>query len=129
MVRIYILAGLCLVAIGACIGWSVKPERSQPTAVQAEVKQSQVKVVTRTVIKTVKPDGTVITKEVEKESLTKKESSKPSLPKPDYRVGVQTGLDLRYTVTAGRRLLGDLWLDSAFKPSTKDITAGFSYEF
>lgn len=129
MVRIYLLASLCLVAIGAAMGWMLKPSSREPVRVQAETKQSEVKVVTRTVIKTVKPDGTVVVKEVEKRSLTNKSLSKPSLPRPDYRVGVQTGLDLKYTATAGRRLIGNLWLDSSFKPSTKDLTLGLSIEF
>lgn len=128
MVRIYLLASLCLVALGATMGWMLKPSGGLTAPIQAEVKEQEVKVVTRTVIKTVKPDGTVVIKEVEKASNKVTKASKP-LPRPDYRVGVQTGLDLKYTATAGRRLIGNLWLDSAFKPSTKDVTLGLSYEF
>ena len=99
---------------------------SQP--VQAETKQTQVQTVTRTVVKTVKPDGTVVVKEVEKKQDKTKTAAKP-LPRPDYRVGLHTGIDLRPTVSAGRRLFGSLWVESTFKPSTKDVTIGLSYEF
>ena len=130
MVRIYLLASLCLVALGATMGWMLKPSSREPVRVQAETKQSQVKVVTRTVIKTVKPDGTVVVKEVERNLEKSQKLSKiQPVPRPDYRVGVQTGLDLKYTATAGRRLIGNLWLDSSFKPSTKDVTIGLSIEF
>ena len=132
MVRIYLLASLCLVALGATMGWMLKPERSQPVSVQAETKQQEVKVVTRTVIKTVKPDGTVTERTVENtrsDNVSIKRQNIDTSPKSQYRVGVQTDLNLRYTATAGRRLIGNLWLDSTFKPSTKDLTLGFSYEF
>lgn len=130
MARIYILASLCLVALGATLGWVLKPERGVPASVQAEVKQTQVKTVTRTVVKTVKPDGTVVVRETDtNRTQSQKTDRSVSPPKTEYRVGVQTGLDLKLTATAGRRLFGNLWLDSAFKPSTKDVTIGLSYEF
>ena len=129
MARAIIFGSLCII-LGAGLGWVLKPSGHQPVRAQTEEKQTQVKTVTRTIVKTVKPDGTVVIKEIAKErdeakSLTK---TKP-LPRLDYRLGIASGLDLRYIVTAGRRLVGNLWLDASFKPSTKDATIGLSYEF
>ncbi len=133
MVRIYLLASLCLVALGATMGWMLKPERGEPVSVQAETKQSQIQTVTKTVIKTVKPDGTVTEVSTEntrsKDVSTKSTKTDTSQPKPNYRLGANTDYKLNYGVTVGRRLVGNLWLDSTFKPSTKDLTLGFSYEF
>lgn len=130
MTKYYLLSALLL---GGFLGWRLKPVPIQvPQGTQAEAKQEQVKVVTRTVIKTVKPDGTVVTEEVVKDLNKSKalvKTKAESLPKPDYRVGVQTGLDLRYTFTTGRRLVGNVWLDGSYKPSTKEFTLGVAVEF
>lgn len=131
MARIYLFAGLCLFALGAALGWVLKPSGSVTAPVQTAKVETQVKTVTRTVVKTVKPDGTVVTRETDKviDKHIDKDVKVTTIPRPEYRVGVQTGIDLRPTVTAGRRLFGNVWLDSSFKPSTKDVTIGLSYEF
>ena len=74
-------------------------------------------------------DGTTIERVV----LETKDEVKPSpQPKTQYRLGALVPLasELKLpTVSASRRLFGNLWLDAQYDTRHKEILGGFSYDF
>lgn len=102
-----------------------------PVAAKVVVEE---KLTTRTVVKTVRPDGTTIVKEVDTNRSQSKNSVKTvSVPLSQYRLGVKThsGLDFKPSVeaTAGYRLGNSTWLESGYNIQRKELSLGVSVEF
>lgn len=100
-----------------------------------------------TIIKTVKPDGTIIEerknedKQIQ-EHITYVDREKLVYTKPvlsNYSLGVMVTKSLSinslinfkpdYSITAGYRAIGEFWLDTAYTPSTDTISLGISFKF
>lgn len=95
-----------------------------------------------TVTRTVHPDGTVTEttrtedKQVDKEKRDESTASTSTPIGSNYSLGVRYHLrpadvaDLSanpyrgFEVTAGRRILGDIWLDAGIQPLTRDVSVG-----
>lgn len=139
----YILYGTGLMLIGILAGYYIGRGQKAETLVVHDV-QTVTRVVNHivTVTRTVKPDGTVIetTKTEDKQNdKTTDEAISSSTSTP---VGSNYSLGVRYhvsplaigdvltspykgiEVTAGRRILGDLWLDLGVQPINRDISLG-----
>lgn len=100
-----------------------------------------------TVIKTIKPDGTVIEENRSEDKqiidhITYVERDKVVYTKPtlsNYSLGVMATKSLNsfdlmhlkpdYSITAGYRAIGEFWLDSAYTPSTNTVSLGISFKF
>jgi hypothetical protein len=121
--------------------------------VTVEVEREEEKTHTVTTISE-KPDGTKETKIIKKTETVsdktaksdknttkdKKSTSKPKVVylKNDFRVGFAVGFpisqtiesdDLQYTISAGTRVIGDIWLETLYQHPDKDISLGISVEF
>jgi hypothetical protein len=86
---------------------------------------------TQTVTKEIvrQADGTVIERVV---TQTKDRVKASPQPKKEYRVGalLPVASELRLpTVTASRRLFGDIWATAQYDSRHKEITLGIDYEF
>lgn len=88
--------------------------------------------VTRTVTKEVvrgQGDKQVTERTVTKVESESKVSAQP--PKPQYRLGalLPIGEPKNVSVTAGRRVVGGVWVESQYNIKRKEILVGVSYEF
>lgn len=120
---------IVLLALSFVCG-AVISHRLYPRAVVREVPTivTKTQTVTKEVIKHV--DGTVVERVVTQTKDKVKASPQP--PKPEYRVGalLPVAAELRLpTVTASRRLFGDVWLDAQFNTRTREALVGVSLEF
>ncbi len=96
---------------------------------EVPVKSVQTQTVTRTVEKLVA--GEVTERVIEKAVNSSKTSTKPQ-KQTEYRLGVLLPVASELqppTVVAGRRLKGNLWLESEFDIKHKEAKIGLSYEF
>ena len=114
--------------------------------VAVEVEKKQIKTNKNTVIVT-KPDGTkteTITENTETKEETAKNTTKESTSvvakASRYRLGVFAERDISdllkkplvspsLGVSAGAKVIGDVWIDSTYNFSTKDLTIGVSIQF
>jgi hypothetical protein len=138
----YTLIGLLLLLGGTAAG-GYYLGRGQREVIVKEGKTITVeRVRTVVVTKTVHPDGTTTEttsttdKETEKEKTKKDSTSTPMLS--DYSVGVKywmgqgrspTNYYGNVEVTAGRRLVGDVWLEAGVIPLQLQGSIGFSVRF
>ncbi len=138
----YTLIGLLILLVGATAG-GYYLGRGQVQIVEKVGKTITVeRVRTVVVTKTVHPDGTTTEttsttdKETEKEKTKKDSTSTPLLS--DYSVGAKywagrgRELDNYYEnveITAGRRLLGDVWLEAGIIPLQLQGSIGLSLKF
>ena len=118
---VYLICALVCFAVGAAVGHRFFPrtelrEISGP-AITTEVE----KIVTKTVA------GDVTTRFVERRMV----KPVPAPAKPQYRLGalLPIGEPKDVSVTAGRRLVGDLWVESQYNIKRKEILVGVSYEW
>jgi hypothetical protein len=128
MVRACVYVGLVCLLLGAIAGWKLKPE-AEGRLITA-VQRGKTVTVTKTVEKETKPDGTVTERTTTRRAKTVKQAAAATpIPRPDYRVGIHSRQDLTPSVSAGRRLFGNVWLEGSYHPHSKSATLGFSYEF
>lgn len=159
---------LALFALGALYGHSTaKPltiETVRTVTVQAEAKVVEKivyvdRIVTKTVTTTKKPDGTVVTQEIDKTedkdktadiakdtktltASTEKTVEQVADRQKNYMVGYYKGLRVNLGVQGGqevligRRLVGDLWINAGFsniqvqgQPQRNEGIIGFSYQW
>jgi hypothetical protein len=86
----------------------------------------------QTVIRTVKPDGTVI----EERRTEDRSGTKTIVKLPTYSLGIFAVKDFNkkitdmpdYGASVGYRLLGNFWAESSFLPSQKIFTLGLRLE-
>ena len=122
----YIVTAVLSFLLGSYIGakfWS----RTELRTVSVPVTTTKEVVKTKEIVK--QADGTVIDRVV----IQTKDSAKISpQPKAQYRVGallpIASELKLP-TVTAGRRLFGNVWAEASFDIRHKEVLLGLSYEF
>lgn len=125
MKYVYIVSIALSFVCGAVISHRIYPRtvvREIPTVV------TKTQTVTKEVVK--QADGTVIERVVTQTKDKVKTSPQPL--KPEYRVGVllPVASELRLpTVTASRRLFGDVWLDAQFNTRNREALVGVSVEF
>lgn len=128
-------------------------EKIKEKIITVEIEKKETKTEKITTI-TEKPDGTKETKITEKSKSTtdtnsksdknstknKTTTSKPKViyTKNDYRVGVHAGSvisktidtgNLKYSMSASVRVLGDIWLETYYQHPDKDISLGIAVEF
>lgn len=121
---------ICLLAVSCLLGCYIGSKLSTRTVVrEVPVTVTKTQTVTKEVIK--QADGTVIERVV---TQTKDQTKTSPQPKAQYRVGVLLPLknELEFesvTVTAGRRLVNQLWLESEYDIKRKELKVGFVYEF
>lgn len=128
------------------------PDRTEEVTETITEERTREKTLTKTVIKEERrADGTE-TREItivsdavkvsERKDETVKESKGPSLEaleKNDYRLGVKydfsnigdcvRGDCTVPSIEAGRRLIGDFWVDGQANLKTREVSLGVSYEF
>ena len=105
--------------------------------IRTVVGPETVREVVRTVSVTKPGKETVVTRTeerlVNKGSSTRTEIATKASPRPDYRIGVQirpSQAELsEVKVTAGRRLVGNVWGETTYDVKRKEITLGVSVEF
>ena len=128
---VYVISLVLATAIGGFVGYRLAPRPEVRTVVGPETTRE----VVRTVSVTKPGKETVITRTeerlVHKGSSTKVETK--AAPRPDYRIGVQvrpSQAELsEVKVTAGRRLVGNVWGETTYDVKRKEITLGVSVEF
>lgn len=123
----YVIIAMLIVSflVGCYLGSQLFPR----TDLRAVTTPATVKTVTQTKVVERLKDGSVVERVVVE---TKDEVKASPQPKTQYRLGALVPLasELRLpTVSAGRRLFGNLWLDAQFDIRHKEILGGFSYEF
>lgn len=124
MKYVYIVLLAASALLGGYIGVKFFPRtelREIPVTVTKEVVR------TKEIVK--QADGTIIERVV----IQTKDSAKVSpQPKAQYRLGallpIASELKLP-TVTAGRRLFGNVWAEASFDIRHKEALLGLSYEF
>lgn len=123
MKYVYLVCALICFVGGVVVGHRFLP-RTELREVPVTVTKTQT--VTKEVVR--QADGTVIERVVTQTKDRVKASPQPH--KPQYRVGALIPLakDLP-TVTAARRLFGDVWVDAQYDMRHKEVTVGVSYEF
>lgn len=157
-----VLGAIIVVAAAFVVGYD-KGKRGAEAAVVKQETKVQVeerivykdRIVTKTVIKIQKPDGTVITKEtdkveeadkttdIKKDDIRLVTSPSPKAAQDTYMIGVYKGLKLDLSpsfdegveVTVGRRIFGGFWLNTGYStikrsPDTPDTALlGISYSW
>jgi hypothetical protein len=119
-----VLLVICFVA-GGFVGHRIFP--------RTELREIPITVTkTQTVTKEIErfPDGKIVERVVTQTRDKTKASPQP--PKPEYRAGIlmPVASELKLpTVTAGKRLFGDVWLDAQFNTGTQSALVGVSVEF
>lgn len=137
MQKVAISLVIGLVAGAALVYWKFPRVVQLPPEVKTE---TVTRTVTRVVTKIVKPDGTIIESVTEKENekTATEQVSKPAPPPPGWSLGLAYRPDLSrvlehqwnaWEVSAGRRLIGDTWLDATVNPLRKEVSLGVSYKF
>lgn len=119
---VYIVCAAICFLLGGFVGHKFFPRQVVRT-IPATV--TKVQTVTKEVVK--QADGTVIERVV---TQVKDQTKVSPQPKPEYRVGalLPVASELRLpTVTASRRLFGDVWADVQYDLRHKEITIGVSY--
>jgi hypothetical protein len=100
-----------------------------PRTIVREVPTTVTK--THTITKEVErfPDGKVVERVVTQTRDKVKASPQP--PKPQYRAGILMPVSNERlpTVSASKRLFGDVWLDAQYDIRHKEVTVGVSVEF
>jgi hypothetical protein len=122
----YLILAIFGFAVGCYVGSYFFP-RTELREVPVRVVETQA--VTRTVEKLVA--GEVTERVIEKTVNTSKVSSQPK-KQTEYRVGVllPVASELQLpTVTAGRRLYNNLWIEAEYNIKHKEALIGLSYEF
>lgn len=129
----YIVAALGVAFLG---GFFLKQRVTPPCPVLTATKAVvQEKVITHTVVKTVRPDGTVIVKTVERDldKSEKTSSNQTTTPLAQYRVGgkVHSGVDFKPSIEpiVGYRLNNSTWLEGGYNIQKKELSLGVSLEF
>ena len=128
-----LLMALGLLAAGGVAGWYLgkNPSYRQDTAAKSHA-------VTETRTVTTRQPGGVVTIDKTVKRVENREETKhvPPPAKPDYSVGVAARLrnidDVRrptLDVTAGRRLLGDLWLEVGTTEKLDEVRVGIRLDF
>lgn len=136
MQKVIIAIVAAFVAGAALVYWRFPRTVTLPAEVKTEVVT---KTVTRTVEKIVQPDGTVIERVIEKENSSSNTASK-TIEKalPGWSLGAAYRPRLEritehqwdaWEITAGRRLMGDVWVDLTTNPFRKEVSLGVSYKF
>jgi hypothetical protein len=121
---VYICSLVVCLLLGGIVG-----SRFFPRQVVREIPRTVTKVetVTKEVIK--QADGTVIERVV---TQTKDQTKVSPQPAPQYRAGMLMPLASEFqlpTVTAGRRLFGNVWAEAQFNTRTREALVGVSVEF
>jgi hypothetical protein len=138
----YTLAGLLILLVGTAAG-GYYLGRGQVEVVEKVGKTITVeRVRTVTITKTVHPDGTTTetttTRDEEKDKTSTKKDSTSTPLLSDYSVGAKywmgqgrspTNYYGNVEVTAGRRLVGDVWLEAGVIPLQLQGSIGFSVRF
>ena len=123
----YVIIAMLIVSFLA--GGYIGSKFSTRTDLRTVTSPATVKTIIQTKVVERLKDGSVIERVV----LETKDEVKPSpQPKTQYRLGALVPLasELKLpTVSASRRLFGNLWLDAQFDIRHKEILGGFSYEF
>lgn len=103
--------------------------------IRTVVGPETVREVVRTVSVT-KPGKEIVVTRTEERLIHKGSSTKvesKAVHRPDYRIGVQvrpSQAELsEVKVTAGRRLVGNVWGEATYDVKRKEVTLGLSYEF
>lgn len=124
------LAGLALSLLaGVYLGHRLSPGQPVREVAGPTVEKEIIRTVTRTA-----PGEVKVVTEV-KERVVTSPGPRPSAlsQRTEYRIGFSlrpTQAELSEArVSAGRRLVGDLWLEAAYDLKRKDVTLGVSYEF
>lgn len=124
MKYVYIVCVVVCFLLGSFVGHKFFPRQ---VLREVPVTVTKVETVTKEVIK--QADGTVIKRVITK---TKDQVKVSPQPKPQYRVGallpVASELKLP-TVTASRRLFGEVWATAQYDIRHKEITLGVDYAF
>lgn len=124
MKNVYLILALACLAVGAAIGHRFFPReivREVPVTVTKEV------VKTKEIVKF--PSGKIVEREVVQTRDKTKASPQPK--KPEYRAGIlmPVGSERLPTVSASKRLFGDVWVDAQFNTRTHEALVGASVEF
>ena len=130
---VYAVGILAALLLGGYVGYRLAPRPEVRTVSGPET----VREVVRTVTVTKPGKETVVTRTeerlVNKGSSTRTESAPKTVPRPDYRIGVQVRPSQaeigEVKVTAGRRLVGNVWGETTYDVKRKEITLGVSVEF
>jgi hypothetical protein len=135
--RAILFAAAVSALVGAGLVYRFFPRTiTLPAEVRTEVVT---KTVTVTKEKIVQPDGTVIIREVATEnnsSATATKTVEKALPgwslglayRPDLSRVLSHQVDA-WELSAGRRLVGDVWLTGAVNPLRREVSLGIAYQF
>ena len=122
-----LIAGAVCLLIGAGIGWCLRPVPASTIQYRDNIKE---RVITHTVRE---PNGLEVVVRDETRSTSHSEAKLvPSAPKPEYRIGVLLPIMVNErlpTVSASKRLFGNIWADAQFNTSTQEALVGVSVEF
>lgn len=124
----YVIIALSIVSFLA--GYYLSSQLQPGPSVRTVTTPATVKTVTQTKIVEVFPDGHTVEKVVVQTSDKVEASPQPT--KPEYRAGIILPLadELKLpTVSASKRLFGNVWLETQFDIRHKEILLGGSIEF
>lgn len=125
-----VAVSISLLAVGGVAGWLAKPTPQSATAAKSHAVTETRTVTTR------QPSGVVTIDKTVKRVENREEIKHVPPAKPDYSVGVAARLrnldDIRrptLDVTAGRRLLGNLWLEVGTTEKLDEVRVGIRLDF
>ena len=128
---VYAVGILAALLLGGYVGYRLAPRPEIRTVVGPETTREVIRTVTRT-----EPGKEIVVTRTEERLVHKGSSTKvesKAVRRPDYRVGVQvrpSQAELsEVKVTAGRRLVGNVWGEATYDVKRKEVTLGLSYEF
>ena len=128
---VYAVGLVAALLLGGYVGYRLAPGPTIRTVSGPETTREIIRTVTRT-----EPGKETVVTRTEERLVHKGGSTKveaKAAPRPDYRVGVQirpSQAELsEVKVTAGRRLVGNVWGETTYDIKRKEITLGVSVEF
>ena len=110
------------------LGWYYGSKFSTRTTIR-EVPVISTKTITETRVVEKAPDGKMVERITTQTKERTPQASTQS--KAEYRLGalLPVGNDRLPTISASKRLFGDMWLDAQYDIKHKELLIGFSYEF